>query len=261
MSSIVAASDSGKYAPMSENDKKLIDMIIKVNCQVHPSLATQYDRDEDDNPIIESASEGFQFLCEILTEMNERVSILAMQKAESENPALEDGEVDSKAVIEAVRELYDGELTRHAVSEITKALNKFQSSSYSCTSVNDERFDKVHIHCGLQFHPKLFAQLFKQSVVDKECSVTGAIALACLCEYTCAECAELSGNIKQNPDRAKEDFEKREENSDHDRTDYSANMVRKAIENDAELLKTFSGIAYIGTDDNAYSSEEEVFST
>ena len=54
MSSIVAASDSGKYAPMSENDKKLIDMIIKVNCQVHPSLATQYDRDEDDNPIIES---------------------------------------------------------------------------------------------------------------------------------------------------------------------------------------------------------------
>ena len=43
--------------------------------------------------------------------------------------------------------------------------------------------------------------------------------------------------------------------------DHSANMVRKAIENDAELLKTFSGIAYIGTDDNAYSSEEEVFST
>ena len=185
-----------------------------------PILFSHFPSHFPSSPIKSQASEGFQFLCEILTEMNERVSILAMQKAESENPALEDGEVDSKAVVEAVGELYDGELTRHAISEIRKAITKFESSSYSCTSVKDERFDNVHIHCGLQFHPKLFAQLFKQSVVDKECSVTGAIALACLCEYTCAECAELSGNIKQNPDRAKEDFEKREENSDHDRTDY-----------------------------------------
>jgi hypothetical protein len=246
MASLIETSHT-KYPFMPETTKKLIGMISKVNSQVHPSLSKQMEHDTEDNEVPESASEGFQFLCDILVEMNERVSSLAVEKGESENPAME--EIDSKAVIEAVQSLYDGELVRHAVSEINKATNKLTQSGYEGTSVNDESFDDVHLKCGLQFHPKLFSQMFRQICADKETSVTGAVALACLAEYTCAECAELTGNIKLSSNREVEDFEKRErEDDEYDRTDYSANMIRKAIENDAELLKTFTGIAYVGVD-------------
>jgi len=100
--------------------------------------------------------------------------------------------VNSRDIQAAVRILLTAELTKHSVSEGTKAVVKFESNK----GKEDKERKTASSRAGLQFPPsrtKLFIKKY-----SKRQSAGAAIFLAAVLEYLSAEILELSGNVARD---------------------------------------------------------------
>jgi histone H2B len=139
--------------------------------------------------------------------------------------------VSSRHVQTAVRLVLPGELAKHAVSEGTKAVAKYNTSM-----VNHKKGAKAvsaAARAGLQFPPsRLKHEIKKYNVAGKSCScrVTAgaAVYMAAVVEYLVAEILELSGN-------ASRDFHS---------VRIKTNYIHLAIANDEELNKFLHKVVF-----------------
>lgn len=126
--------------------------------------------------------------------------------------------VTSREVQTAVRMVLPGELAKHAVSEGTKAVTKFNSASRS-------KGDKSHrreFYAGLQFSVSRVESVMRSMGLSRV-GAGAPVYLAAVCEYVTAEILELGGNAAR----------------DHKRKRVARKYVMTAIENDDELKCLF----------------------
>ena len=155
--------------------------IYKVLKQVHP-----------DTGISSAGMATMDSLCHFfvkkLVEETNRIRILDKKST-----------VTSRHVQTAVRLVLPGELAKHAVSEGTKAVAKYQSSSAG----KKGKAVSAAARAGLQFPPsRIKHEIKKYNVAGKSCScrVTAgaAVYMAAVVEYLCAEILEHSGNVSRD---------------------------------------------------------------
>ncbi|GAB5355156.1 hypothetical protein AAMO2058_000182200 [Amorphochlora amoebiformis] len=137
--------------------------------------------------------------------------------------------INERHLCHAIRICFEGELRKHAVAEVHKAVNKFQSTSGSFNFCDDTNPDDIMKACGLTFPIwTVWKWLFDRlaTPISPEC----AIGMAACMEYMSAEILELSGNGQiGNPTEA-----------------IHCLRVLSSIVHDEELLKTLSRLQILG---------------
>jgi len=96
--------------------------------------------------------------------------------------------VQARDIQNAVILIFRGELAKHAVSEGTKAVLKWEGAG---CSLDDAAFSRS---AGLQFLPQDVALLVEQLFPSCMLTAVAAVCLAAVLEYMVAEISELSGN-------------------------------------------------------------------
>ena len=144
--------------------------------------------------------------------------------------------VTSREIQTAVRLLLPGELAKHAVSEGTKAVTKFNASQSKSarTSVGKKKAGDSHSashRAGLQFSVARPHRLLRQLVAGSPRVGKGApVYLAAVIEYLIAEIMELSGNASR----------------DNKKTRIIPRHIQLAVRNDEELNKLLSSVTIPG---------------
>jgi len=125
--------------------------------------------------------------------------------------------VDARDIQTAVRIFLPGELAKHAVSEGTKAVTKY--------NVAQDRSRTISSRAGLQFNVAQVGLVADRYTNGFPMGDSAAVYLAAVCEYIAAEVLELSGNAAR----------------DHRSTFINCRHVMLAIRNDEELNKMLGG--------------------
>jgi len=126
--------------------------------------------------------------------------------------------VSSREIQTAVRLYFPGELAKHAVSEGTKAVMKYNANEGSTSQSNEEK-------SGLTFGIALVHKILKDKL-RYTVSFGGSVYLASILEYICAELLELSGNCARDIKLAR----------------ITPRQIGLAIRGDEELDKLFPGV-------------------
>jgi histone H3/H4 len=98
----------------------------------------------------------------------------------------------SREILYALQLVLPGELRKHAHSEATKAITKYQSS------LDDKERKTRSFRAGLQISVSRVEKYMKKYSMVKNKSGTSAIAMAAAAEYIMAEVLELSGNTSRD---------------------------------------------------------------
>jgi histone H2A len=133
--------------------------------------------------------------------------------------------VESRDVQSAVRVLLKDELAKHAVSEGTKAVTKYNSALSAKTpgrkspgGAKSTPTSKSFM-AGLQFSvPRVEKLMMKHSIAERK-SATSSVYLAAVVEYLVAEILELAGNAARDSKRVR----------------ITPRHIMMAIRNDSEL--------------------------
>ena len=109
--------------------------------------------------------------------------------------------VNTRDIQDASRLVIPGELCKHAVSEGTKAVNKYDSSKTGESSGGKPVMKSSR--AGLQFSvPRTQTLMMKMSSVHRKTCVA-AVYITAVCEYLVVEILELAGNTAKNQKRAR----------------------------------------------------------
>jgi len=122
----------------------------------------------------------------------------------------------------AIQMIFVGELAKHAVSELTKAVTKLQMAS-------DTSGPKA-LKSGLTFPPTRIENYARASSIVRRFNNEAGVSLATSLEYLTAEILELAG------DRAREEKKVR----------ITIKHIRDTIEDDKELQKLFHNVSIVG---------------
>lgn len=129
--------------------------------------------------------------------------------------------VSSREIQAAVRLLLPGELSRHAVSEGTKAITKYTKSLQEKTK--SETAVTKHSRAGLVIPVARIDNMMRTGSVVDRASDGAAVYMAAVIEYIAAEILELSGNAAR----------------DNKRSRISPRFIQLALHNDDELRELY----------------------
>jgi histone H2A len=101
--------------------------------------------------------------------------------------------IDSRIIMSAVKIVFPDELARHAMSEGSKAVQKFTTGGAGTKSHRES----VAIRSGLTFPPSRARHIIEQSKHSR-ISATAPVYLAGVLEYITADLLELSGNAARD---------------------------------------------------------------
>ena len=152
--------------------------IRKVGRQVHPDTNVSNDFLNQTNRII--------------VRLGEKIAEKAFQLTEKEDRKT----IDGREIQSAVRLIIPGELTKHAVSEGTKAVTKYGSADRG----NKKKRKSNSKKAGLEFSVSRCKQFLKK--YNKKIGSTAPVYLAAVLEYITAELLELSGNVSRDNRRS-----------------------------------------------------------
>lgn len=107
--------------------------------------------------------------------------------------------LSSREIQTAVRLVLPSELAKHAISEGTKAVTKY-NSSHSTGSGSSEKSPKMSksFRAGLQFPVGKISTILKQGHFASRIGSGAPVYLAAVLEYLCAEVLELAGNATRD---------------------------------------------------------------
>lgn len=183
--------------------------IYRVLKQVHPDTGMSGDGLSELNNLIRIS------LQRIVTSIN-----LLMQNSKGRKT------ISSREVQSGVRLALPGELAKHAVSEGTKAVTKYNSNNAGVRGQPISRGRRA----GLQFPVTRIETVMMELATVRRKSAGSAVYLAAVLEYVCAEMLELAGN-------AARDAKKKRITPRH---------LKLAILNDEELSRFFKGVIMSG---------------
>ena len=169
--------------------------IRKVGKQVHPNMQLSNDFLNQTNRII--------------VRLGEKIAEKAFQLTEKEDRKT----IGPREIQSATRLIIPGELTKHAVSEGTKAVTKYGSADRG----NKRKRKSNSKKAGLQFSVSRCKQFLKK--YNKKIGLLAPVYLAAVLEYITAELLELSGNVSR----------------DHRRNTMKIRDLFLAIDTDSEL--------------------------
>ena len=198
----------------SHNDITLDTYIYKVLKQVHPSTGINAG----------AKSQLNQFLMVLLRRLNNVARDLS---SFNEKKTLTSREVQS-----AVGLFLPGELAKHAVSEGTKAVTKFNYSSRAVKGTSASRAFRA----GLTFAPSRVENLMRgirklnsDFKINMRIGSVAPVYMAAVLEYVCAEILELAGNAAK----------------DNGRVRITSRHIFLAIFNDDELNKLIDDLGVV----------------
>lgn len=185
-----AAKTSARKRKNSQKKKTFNSYIVKVLKQVHPGQSVG---EKEGVPMVNS------MLDVVMKKIARVVSILLKRTGKTT--------VTSRDIQSAVRLTFPGELAKHAVSEGTKAITRYNATQVSGGGVNDKKPPRVEegkhskaFRAGLQFSVSRTAKIFYPNIagLNVRKGAGAAIYLAAVLEYICAEILELSGNVARD---------------------------------------------------------------
>jgi histone H2A len=145
----------------------------------------------------------------IIVRLGEKIAEKAFQLTEKEDRKT----IGPREIQLATRLIIPGELTKHAVSEGTKAVTKYSSADRGNQKKRKSNSEKA----GLQFSVSRCKKFLKK--YNKKIGSLAPVYLAAVLEYITAELLELSGNVSR----------------DNRRSTMKIRDLYLAIENDHEL--------------------------
>lgn len=132
--------------------------------------------------------------------------------------------ISSREIQSAVRLVFPGELAKHAVSEGTKAVVKYNATQTSgATSAHNKLGTSRSFRAGLNFPVTRTEKLMMSLTCAERKSDSAAVYLTAVIEYVVAEVLELAGNAAR----------------DMKRTRIIPRNIKIAISSDEELNKMF----------------------
>ena len=152
--------------------------IRKVGKQIHPDS--------------QMSSDFLNQINRIIVRLGEQIAEKAFQLTEKEDRKT----IGSREIQSATRLIIPGELTKHAVSEGTKAVTKYGSADRGNKRKRKSNSQKA----GLQFSVSRCKQFLKK--YNKKIGSTAPVYLAAVLEYITAELLELSGNVARDNRRS-----------------------------------------------------------
>lgn len=178
--------------------------IIKVLKQVHPDASIG---EKEGIPMVNS------ILNFVADKMARAVSLLLKRTGRNT--------VTSREIQSAVRLVFPGELAKHAISEGTKAVTKY--NAYAGTHKGESGKHSKANKSGLQFSVSRTSKIFypKVATLNVRKGAGAAVYLAAVLEYLAAEILELSGNAAR----------------DNKKVSIKPKHIQQAIRNDEELNK------------------------
>ena len=152
--------------------------IRKVGKQIHPDS--------------QMSSDFLNQINRIIVRLGEQIAEKAFQLTEKEDRKT----IGPREIQSATRLIIPGELTKHAVSEGTKAVTKYGSADRGNKRKRKSNSQKA----GLQFSVSRCKQFLKK--YNKKIGSTAPVYLAAVLEYITAELLELSGNVARDNRRS-----------------------------------------------------------
>ena len=187
-------------------DKSFDTYVYQVLKQVHP-----------DTGMTASAKYIMDRICKIVIEK-------LMTAVNKLNRELQTKTVSSRDVQSAVILVFPGELAKHAVSEGTKAVTRYNSSN-SARAAGDKA-QKQAFRAGLIFSVSRVKNLMRLHSVVSRIGAGAPVYMAAVVEYIVAEILELAGNAAR----------------DYKKMRIKPIFISKAIEADEELSKFFHNV-------------------
>lgn len=172
--------------------------IMKVLKQVHPDTGIDAGGKAVVNQLVASA------VSQILAVAHELVT-------HSEKKTL-----DTTSIQSAMRIVFPGELAKHAFSEGTKALTKFNAAN------------QIRAEAGLNFSIARVENMMRAARVAPRLSASSSVYLAAVLEYLIAEILELAGNASR----------------DHNKVRITSQHIAEALKADEELSMLFDSTIY-----------------
>lgn len=182
--------------------------IIKVLKQVHPDTGI--------------SRKGMSIMNSFMNDIFERIATEAGKLVATYNKK---ATLSSREIQTAVRLMLPGELAKHAVSEGTKAVTKFSSTS-GTDGGEDDTSTTPSAKAGLQFPIGRIGRYLRQGKYATRMGAGAPVYLAAVLEYLCAEILELAGNAAR----------------DNKKSRIVPRHITLAVKNDEELNKLLGGV-------------------
>lgn len=165
-----------------------------------------------------------------LSELNNLIRIVIQRVVNGVNLLMQNSKgrktISSREIQSAVRLVLPGELAKHAVSEGTKAVTKYNATTGGQKGHPVSRGQRA----GLQFPVTRVETVMMELATVRRKGAGAAVYFAAVLEYLCAEMLEIGGNAAR----------------DHKKVRITPRHLKLAILNDEELRVLFKGVVMSG---------------